>query len=270
MNKLIITVAPVGSVPNKKITPHVPVTPEEISSDALECYKAGAAVAHVHARDENQKSTHDVELFQEIHDRIKEKAPDMIVQISTGGRAGLDFDSRGKGLFVNPEMASLSTGSCNFPKMVYSNPPDLVNKLAEEMKKRNIKPELEIFDTSMILPALELYKNDLIKKPLYFNFVMGLKGAQLATASQLTHLLSMIPDDAIWNISGVGRAQLLTTYLGIALGGHVRVGLEDNIYYKKGQLAKNVELVERVVRLAKEFGREIATPDEAREILGLK
>lgn len=270
MNKLIITVAPVGSVPKKKDTPYVPVTPEEISEDVYECYQAGAAVAHVHARDEKEMSTHDVEIFRSIHDKIKEKAPNIIVQISTGGRAGLTFESRGKGLVLNPEMASLTTGSCNFPKIVYENSPELVNRLAQEMHNRKIKPELEIFDTSMIAPALELYKKGLVEKPLYFNFVMGLKGGQPATASQLTHLLTMIPKDAIWNISGVGKAQLFTAFLGIALGGHVRVGLEDNIYYHKGKLARNADLVKRVVRLAKEYGREIASPDEAREILGLK
>ncbi|MFZ7132811.1 MAG: 3-keto-5-aminohexanoate cleavage protein [Eubacteriales bacterium] len=269
MKKIIITSALVGSVPQKKDTPYVPITPEEISQDAYECFKVGASVVHVHARDKDGKSVHDLEIFREIHDKIKEKAPDLIVQISTGGRAGLTFDSRGKGLLINPEMASLSTGSCNFPKMVYENSPELIKDLAEEMKKRKIKPELEIFDTSMIQPALDLFENGLIKKPLYFNFVMGLKGAQSATVSQLSHLLSMIPEKAEWNISGVGKYQLLTTYLGIALGGHVRVGLEDNIYYSKGKLATNVQLVERAVRLAKEYGRDVATPSEAREILGL-
>lgn len=270
MNKLIITVAPVGSVPKKKNTPYVPISPDEISKDVYECYEAGAAVAHVHARDKNEMTVHEIEIFRDIHNKIKEKAPNMIVQISTGGRAGLTFESRGKPLELNPEMASLTTGSCNFPKIVYENSPELVERLALEMHKRKIKPELEIFDTSMIPSALDLYKKSLVQKPLYFNFVMGLKGGQPATARQLTHLLTMIPKDSVWNISGVGRAQIFTTFLGIALGGHVRVGLEDNIYYHKGKLARNVDLVKRVVRLAKEFGREVASPDEAREILGLK
>lgn len=270
MKKIIITAALTGSIPQKKDTPYVPITPEEISQDAYECYKAGASIIHVHARDNEGKSVHDLEIFKEIHDKIKEKAPKVIVQISTGGRAGLTFDSRGKGLLLNPEMASLSTGSCNFPNMIYENSPELINKLAKEMKKRNIKPELEIFDTSMIEPAIELYEKNMLKKPLYFNFVMGLKNAQQANINQLSHLLNMIPNDSEWSISGVGKSQILTTYLGIALEGNVRVGLEDNIYYSTGKLATNVELVERVVRLANEYGRKAATPDEARGRLGLK
>ncbi len=269
MEKLIITVAPVGSVPRKKDTKFVPITPDEIAEDSYQCYLAGAAVTHVHARDSQENTVHEIDIFQEIHDKIKEKAPNMIVQISTGGRAGLTYESRSKGLQLNPEMASLTTGSCNFPNMVYENSPELVDRMAEEMHIRDIKPELEIFDTSMIQPALDLYKNGKLKDPLYFNFVMGLKGGQPATVHQLTHLLTMIPKGAIWNISGVGRAQILTTFFGIALGGHVRVGLEDNIYYAKGRLASNVELVKRVVRLAGEFGREVASSDEARKILGL-
>lgn len=267
MKKLIITAAITGSLPTKKETPHVPITPDEMAEDALECYEAGASVVHVHARNDNGENTHDVERFKEIHDKIKERAPEMIVQISTGGRAGLGFESRNKGLFINPEMASLTTGSCNFPNMIYENSPELVRNLSEMMAERNIKPELEIFDTSMIKPALELHENGMLKSPLYFNFIMGLKGAQNPTIAQLSYLLSLIPEDAEWNISGVGRHQLNTTFWGISLGGHVRVGLEDNIYYKKGVLAKNSDLVKRVVRLAEEYGREIATGDEARKIL---
>lgn len=269
MDKLIITVASVGSLPTKNNTPHVPITPDEIAQDALECYEAGATVLHVHARTPEGENTHELEIFEEIHEKVKRLVPEMIVQISTGGRAGLGFESRNKGLFVNPEMASLTTGSCNFPNIVYENSPTLVRELATMMAEKNIKPELEIFDTSMIRPALDLYEEGIIKAPLYFNFVMGLKGAQEATFSQLNHLLSLIPKDALWNISGVGRNQIFTSFLGICLGGHVRVGLEDNIYYSKGVLAKNSDLVKRVVRLSKEYGREIATANEAREMLGL-
>lgn len=269
MEKLIITIAPVGSLPKKKDTPYVPITTDEIINDVLECYKAGASVAHIHARDENENSIHDIEIFKKIHDGIKEKAPDMIVQISTGGRAGLNYESRSKGLFVNPEMASLTTGSCNFPNSIYENSPKLIRDLLSEMNERNIKPELEIFDTSMIDQAIQLGKENLLEKPLYFNFVVGLKNCQPATVNQISYLINRIPEDSVWNISGVGKTQLLTTFLSIPLGGHVRVGLEDNIYYSKGKHAKNSDLVKRVVRLAKEYNREVATPDEARKILGL-
>jgi 3-keto-5-aminohexanoate cleavage enzyme len=270
MKKLIITAAVVGSLPTKVMTPNVPITPDEIAQDSLECYEAGASVIHVHARTNDGTNTHDFEIFKEIHEKIKEKAPNLIVQISTGGRAGLGFESRNKGLFLNPEMASLTTGSVNFPTSVYANGPDLVEDLAKMMHERRIKPELEIFDTAMIQPALDLNKKGFLKPPLYFNFVMGLKGSQEASLRQLNHLLGMIPDGCEWNISGVGKEQLFTSFMGIALGGHVRVGLEDNIYYSKGTLAKNADLVKRVVRIAKEYGREVASPDEAREMLGLK
>ncbi len=269
MKPLIVTAALVGSLPQKSQNEFVPITPDELAADARACYEAGAAVVHVHARKPNGENTHDAAIFKEIHDKIKVAAPELIVQISTGGRAGVDFEDRSQGLFFNPEMASLTTSSCNFATSVYENSPQCVESLAKLMLEKNIKPELEIFDTSMILAAKDLLQRGLLKEPLYFNFVMGLKGAQEADCMQLAHLISMLPEGSEWNISGVGRNQIVTTMLGIALGGHVRVGLEDNIYYSKGVPARNVDLVERVVRLAKEFGREIATPDEARKILHL-
>lgn len=267
MKKLIITAALVGSLPTKSQTQYVPITPEEIALDAKACYDAGASVVHIHARDNQEKSTHDLAIFSEINSRIKAICPEIIVQISTGGRAGLGYESRSKGLALNPESASLTTGSVNFPTSVYENSPELVYKLAKDMKERNILPELEIFDASMIPPAIEMYEKGLLNAPLYFNFVMGMKNIQPATIGQLNLLLSMLPENSNWSISGVGRTQLWTTYMGICMGGNVRVGLEDNIYLHKGQLASNAQFVERVVRLSKEYGRDIATPDEAREIL---
>lgn len=269
MQKLIITAALVGSLPTKSQTPFVPITPEEIALDAKACYEAGAAVVHVHARDTEEKSTHDFAIFEEINSKIKAICPEVIVQISTGGRAGLGYESRSKALRLNPETASLTTGSVNFPTSVYENSPELVYKLAQDMYERNILPECEIFDTSMIEPAIELSKKGLLKAPIYFNFVMGMKNIQPATIGQLHLLLSMLPENSNWNISGVGKNQIWTTYMGIAMGGNVRVGLEDNIYMYKGKLGSNAEFVARAVRLAKEFGREIATPDEARAILGI-
>lgn len=269
MNKLIITAALCGSLPTKEQNPAVPITPDEMAQDALDCYNAGASVVHIHARDREGKNCHDRAIFQEIHDKIKAAVPELIVQLSTGGRAGMSFESRNACLFVNPEMASLSTGSVNFPTSVYENSPQLVTQLAEMMHERHIMPEIEVFDTSMIAPAVELKKKGLIDGPLYLNFVMGMKNVQPATIGQLSHLLSMIPQDALWSISGVGAHQVNTMLMGIAAGGNVRVGLEDNLYLKKGVPASNVSLVERVARIAKDVGREIATPDEARQILGL-
>ena len=269
MKKVIITAALVGSLPTKAQTKYVPITPDEIAADAKACYEAGAAVVHVHARDAQERSTHDLAIFTEINDKIKAICPEVIVQISTGGRAGLGYESRSKGLSLNPETASLTTGSVNFPTSVYENSPELVDKLAKDMYERNILPELEIFDTSMIAPGIELYEKGLLHAPMYFNFVMGMKNIQPANIGQLSLLLSMLPPNCNWNISGVGRTQLWTTYMGIALGGNVRVGLEDNIYMHKGVLGSNADFVARAARLAHEFGRGVATPDEAREILGI-
>ena len=267
--KVIITAALSGSLPTKAQTPYVPITPDEIAQDAKACYEAGAAVVHIHARDAQENSTHDFAIFEEINTKIKQICPEVIVQISTGGRAGLGYDSRSKGLALNPETASLTTGSVNFPTAVYENSPELVYKLAKDMHERNILPELEIFDTSMIAPAWELQAKGLLKAPLYFNFVMGMKNIQPANIGQLNLLLGMLPADCNWNISGVGRTQLWTTYMGIAMGGNVRVGLEDNLYLSKGKLGTNAEFVARAAMLANEFGRGVASPEEAREILGI-
>lgn len=156
MRKLIITAALTGSLPTKEQNPNVPITPDEIAQDALACYNAGAAVVHIHARNAEGKNCHDTAVFQEIHDKIKALAPELIVQLSTGGRAGMNFESRRGCLFVNPEMASLSTGSVNFPTSVYENSPTLITQLAEMMHERHIMPEIEVFDTSMVAPAVEL------------------------------------------------------------------------------------------------------------------
>ncbi len=185
------------------------------------------------------------------------------------GRAGQGFESRNACLYANPEMASLCTGSTNFPTGIYANDMDLVVKLATMMKERGIKPEMEIFDTNMVGTAIELEKIGLVQKPLYFDFVMGSKNAQAADIRQLGYLVGMLPEDAQWCVSGIAANQVNTMLMAIGGGGHVRVGLEDNLYLYRGVKATNVQLVERVVRIAKEVGREIATPAQAREILGL-
>jgi 3-keto-5-aminohexanoate cleavage enzyme len=167
-------------------------------------------------------------------------------------------------------MASLSTGSVNFPNSAYVNPPDLIEALAEEMLRLEIKPEIEVFDLAMLHNALALLGKGLLKAPLHFNFVMGLKGAMPARIEHLVHLVGFLPKGSTWSISGVAAAQLPMAVHAILMGGHVRVGLEDNIYFKKGELATNAGLIERIVKISRILGREIATPDEAREILGLK
>ncbi|WP_027719370.1 3-keto-5-aminohexanoate cleavage protein [Desulfovirgula thermocuniculi] len=270
MEKLIITIAPTGNVPTREMTPHVPVTPEEIARDIMDCYRAGAAVAHIHARDENQKPTHKVEFFAEILRRLDELGCPVIRQLSTGGRHGRTLEERSANLQLNPEMASLCTGSTNFPNMAYVNPPDLVEHLARIMLERNIKPEIEVFDTAMINNAVLLKEAGLLREPLHFNFVLGIRGALPATPKNLFHLVESLPPGSTWTVTVIGPQHVYLSTIALAMGGHVRVGIEDNIYYQKGVLAKNVQLVERIVRIARAVGRDIATPDEARRILGLK
>jgi len=269
MDKLIITAALTGNVPTKEMNPNVPLTPEEIAESAVKCREAGAGIAHVHARDGRGKPTLDPDVFEEIHSRISERT-DIIVQISTGARAGTDTERRAEPVRrIKPEMASLTTGSMNFPDRVYSNPPDVIERLAAVMRDAGSKPEMEIFEAGMIENALMLVDNGLAEPPLHFDFVLGSRGSQPATARQLVFLSESIPKDATWTVAALGRWQLQMGTLAIPMGGHVRVGLEDNIYYRYGELASNEQLVARIARIAAEAEREVATPDEAREILGL-
>ncbi|MGQ9859393.1 MAG: 3-keto-5-aminohexanoate cleavage protein [Thermodesulfobacteriota bacterium] len=268
MQKLIITVAPTGSVPKKKDNPNVPVTPQEVVQCALRCEQEGASILHIHARDAQENPSDDPAFFQEVVESLRGKSR-LIIQVSTGGRAGGDLESRIKRLQVRPEMASLTTGSVNFPMSAYVNPPDLIKGLAEEMMRLGIKPEMEIFDFSMIPNAIALAQEGLARAPLHFNFVMGLRGAIPASIEHLVHMVQMLPANSTWTVSGTGAAQLRMGLHAILMGGHVRVGLEDNLLMRKGELASNEALVRKVVAWSRELGRDVASPDEAREILRL-
>jgi 3-keto-5-aminohexanoate cleavage enzyme len=256
-------------LPTKRITPHVPITPEEIVADGMACEAAGASLIHIHARDpQDESASTDLGVFDSICRGIREKTG-LIAQISTGGRAGMAYEQRCERLQLKPEMASLTTGSVNFPDSVYENSPALIEALAADMQKYGIKPEMEIFDVSMIANAVALAEKGLVDPPLHFDFVLGLKGAIPATVENLVHLRNTIPANSTWTVAGIGRAQLAMATHAILMGGHVRVGLEDNIYYRRGELATNAQLVQRIVKLADILGREVAAPDEARRILGL-
>jgi 3-keto-5-aminohexanoate cleavage enzyme len=268
MGKLIITVAPTGSVPKKKDNPNVPVTPREVVECALRCEEQGASILHIHARDGQENPSDDPAFFQEVVETLRGRSQ-LILQVSTGGRAGTDLESRIKRLQVRPEMASLTTGSVNFPTSVYANPPDLVEALAREMLRLGIKPEMEIFDLSMIPNAVSLAQKGLAREPLHFNFVMGLRGAIPASIEHLVHMRQCLPPGSTWTVSGIAAAQLRMGLHAILMGGHVRVGLEDNLLVSKGELATNEQLVSRVARWSRELGRDVATPQEARAILGL-
>jgi len=269
MDKLIITVAVTGSLPTKRATPHVPITPEEIIQAGIACEAAGASVIHIHARNpEDESPSTDFSLFEKICRGI-EADTNLITQISTGGRAGMAYEKRCERLRLQPEMASLTTGSVNFPNSVYENSPQLIEALAADMLKYRIKPEMEIFDVSMISNAIALVEKELVAPPLHFDFVMGLKGAIPATVENLVHMRSSLPPGSTWTAAGIGKAQLPMAALAVLMGGHARVGLEDNIYFNRGELATNEQLIGRVVQLARIFGRDVATPDEARKILNL-
>lgn len=270
MQKLIITAALTGAEVTREYQPNLPLTPDEIAEAAYEAYKAGASIVHIHARDEEGNPTQDYEVYKEIKEKIAAKC-DVIFQPSTGGAVWHTPEDRLQPVELKPEMATLSTGTCNFGSDVFMNSEEYIEKFAKRMQELGVKPEIEVFERGMINNALKLVKKGLISEPIHFDFVMGVPGAITGEIRDLLYLVDSIPQGSTWTVAGIGRNQLPLATTAILLGGNVRVGFEDNIYYKKGEVAKsNAQLVERIVRLAKELGREVATPDEAREILGLK
>mgnify|MGYP004700981391 FL=1 len=271
MEKLIITAAISGAEVTKEHNPAVPYTIEECVREAGLAYKAGASIIHLHVRKDDGTPTQDKNRFKEVMDAIKATYPDVIIQPSTGGAVGMTNDERLQPIELNPEMATLDCGTLNFGgDEIFENTENTIKYFGEKMIERNIKPELEIFDKSMIDMALRLHKKGFIKAPMHFNFVMGVNGGISGSLRDFVFLRESIPSDSTYSVAGIGRFEFSLAAASIIDGGHVRVGLEDNTYISKGVLTKsNGELVEKVVRLAKELGREIATPAEARVILGL-
>ena len=268
----IITVAITGSVPKKIDNPTVPITVSEQIESTRKSYDAGASLVHLHVRNEDESPSSDTNKFKELLDGIKESCPKMIVQFSTGGR-GRSHEERGQMLYLKPDMASLAIGSVNFPTSIYENPPSLINDLALNMKNNSIKPEVEIFDLAMLYNAFELVKSGLLIEPLHVQFVFGIKNSLPAKKNilefQINELKKYLPQST-WTAAGLGKSQLTVNEWSLELGGHCRTGLEDNIKYDKTRLANgNEELVERLALLSKKFNRPVATPKEAREILGL-
>ena len=269
MDKLIITVALTGNIPTTEMNPNLPVTPDEIAADVRRCADAGAVVFHVHARDKDQKPTLGIDVFKENARCIKAVAPEIIMQFSTGARAGKDWEARANPVRLLPEMASFTTGSNNLPGIVYENSPEFIEFLAGVFKETDVKPEIEVFETGMISNALYLQKKGLIEAPLHFDFVLGAPGSMAGTVKNLVFLSESIPAGSTWTVAGIGKAEILLATAAIAMGGHVRVGLEDNLYLPDGSPASNPKLVNKVVAIAGEIGRDIAGPDEARSLLSL-
>ncbi len=272
-DKVILTVAPTGAWPSKKDTPYVPLQPKEIADEVYACWKAGASVAHIHVRDDNDKSSMDFDKFVETVSYIRATDCDIVINLTTSGQLGLADEERMRHLIeLRPELASYDCGSMNWlHSSVFENSPRFLEKLGNLMQKYDVKPEIEIFDAGMIYNALYYLKQGVLKAPLHFQFVLGAAGGMDATVENLVFLKSLLPPDCTWGALGIGKGHLPIMYAALAMGGHVRVGMEDNILYSKGVLAKsNVEFVERTKRIVAELNKSIATPDEARAILGIK
>lgn len=272
-NKVVLTVAPTGAWPSKNDTPYIPLQPKEIAEEVIACWKAGASIAHIHVRDDENQSSMSFEKFEETVKLIRESGCDIGINLTTSGQLGLSDEERMKHIIaLKPDLASYDCGSMNWMhSTVFENSPKFLEKLGLVMQENNIKPEIEIFDAGMVYNAIYYLKKGILKAPLHFQFVLGAAGGMDATVENLIFLKNLIPEGSTWGALGIGKNHLPIMYAAIALGGHVRVGMEDNIYYSKGVLAKsNVEFVERVKRLVAEIDKQVATPDEARQILGIQ
>ena len=272
---LIVNVALTGMVPTKADNPAVPVTPSEIVEDAERCVRAGASIVHVHARDDDGAPTWRAAVYAEIVGGIRERCPGAIVCVSTSGRSWKELERRAEVLdlegALRPDLASLTLGSLNFPKQASVNDPETIVALAERMHERGIVPELEVFDLGMTDYARFLVERGVLRPPFVFNVLLGSLGTLAATPLNLAMVTGALPEGSVWAGAGIGRFQLAVNVLAIASGGHVRVGLEDNLWLdvEKTRPATNLALVERLVSLAHAVERPIATPAEARELIGL-
>jgi 3-keto-5-aminohexanoate cleavage enzyme len=275
-DKILITVAMTGALVTKEQHADLPVTPDEIAENARLCVEEGAAICHIHGKDKKQENTSDVAVFREIKEKVRAKS-DAIIQFSTGGGPNLTQEQRIECLDALPEMASLNMGSLmrlsgQYKGTAFCNLPEEIETYLAKMKRLNIKPEMEVYNVAMFKEVNDIIKKGLIEPPYCINIVLGMRyqGALEATPKILTTMIDFLPDNSVFNCAAVGSDQLPITTLNMLLGGAVRVGLEDNIYYSKGVKGTNMSLVARTVRIARELGKEPMTPKEAREFLGLK
>ncbi len=269
MDPLIITVALTGAEVTPAQQPHLPVTPAELIDAAVACRAAGAAMVHLHVRAADGTPSSNPDLFREAVAGIRART-DLIVQVSTGGAVGMSEAERLNGLTARPDMASLTPGTVNFGTEVFWNPPDLVRRFAERMRSLGVVPEIEIFDHGMLATAVKLQAEGLLSSSAHFDLVLGVPGGAPADFETALLLMRKLPQASTCSIAAVGRNQLPLNVFAILSGAHVRTGFEDNIYYAPGRrAASNAELVARIARIAFELGRPLATPAEARWILGL-
>jgi 3-keto-5-aminohexanoate cleavage enzyme len=269
-NKLIINAAITGTVLYTSDTPHLPVCIDEIVECSRQVRAAGAAIVHLHARNPDQSPCYDPLVYSELVRRVREET-DLIVCVSLSGRFVNDLGVRTAALASSPDMASLTVGSMNFMTQPSINSPETIRGLAERIHAAGVVPEIEIFEAGFINYTNYLIRKGILKPPHYFNILLGSLGSAPLDLIGLGHMISMIPPESIWSVGGVGQFQLDANVMAIAAGGHIRVGLEDNIYFdrERTDLADNVRLVIRIAGIAREMGREAATPDEARQIIGM-
>ena len=274
MDDLIINAAITGMVPTKKDTPYVPVSPEEIIADVRRCRDAGASIVHLHARDSDDLPTYRKDIYSQILNGVRKVCPDIILCVSTSGRVFKTFEQRSEVLELvdpAPEMASLTLGSMNFARNESVNSPDMIKALALKMAKRKITPEWECFDLGMVEYSHYLTSHEILRPPFYCNLLLGSLGTISATAFNLATMVRALPDGVTWAAAGIGRYQFSVNTLAITMGGHVRVGLEDNLWFdeQRSRLATNADLIDRLVGVARACGRSIASPQKARQIIGL-
>lgn len=276
MKPFILNLAPTGMVPTRNMTPHVPLTPQEIEADVTACVPLGVSMVHLHARDEAGAPTYHKEIYADILGRVREKHPDLVLVVSTSGRTFGEFQQRSQVMELEgdlkPDMASLTLGSLNFNRSASANSPDMIQKLAACMQERGIRPELEVFDLGMVNYAHYLIHKGLLTPPYYFNILLGNVATAQAKLTHLGLLVSELPAGSIWSVAGIGDCQAAMGALGVAVAHGVRVGLEDNLYQDESReaLATNAFLVERVRHLADALGRPIETSLNLRERLGLQ
>lgn len=272
MEKLIITVATTGAVTSRNEHPNLPLHPEEIADAVYESYEAGASVAHIHVRDDEGNPSMSLDTFAKTVELIRARC-DIILNLTTSGGRGLPLtdEDRFAHLALKPEMCSMDCGSINFGNRIFENSPAFLRKLGEATLKANVKPEIEVFDTAMLTNAISMAKDGLILNPLHVQFVLGVRGGMQGTPRNLLFLAENLPPDATWSVIGIGKAHLPLATMAIHMGGHVRVGFEDNVSYSKKQLAEsNAQFVKRIAHLADVFERPVATVAEARRILNLR
>ncbi len=269
LEKLIITVAPTGSQTTREHTPYLPLSPKEIADSVYEAWQAGASIAHIHVRDESGNNTLDLNIYGEVVDRIQDKC-DIIINLTTAGGIVMNDEDRLRVCELRSEMATFDAGTLNFGSGVFHNTPTFLERLAAKLKENRIKPEIEVFDVGMIENTKRIIKKGLMDPPFHFQFVLGIHGGMPATPKNLLFLSESIPQGSTWSAIGASKDQLTINTMSILMGGHVRVGMEDSVYFRKGELAKtNAQFVDRIVDLSGILGREVATPNEARKILGL-